>query len=657
MCGISGFIDFSHSYSKESLNEIVSRMTDSLYHRGPDAGGIWVEAEAGIALGHRRLSIIDLSQEGHQPMFSPSENFVIVYNGEIYNYRELRNDLEHMGFKFRGHSDTEVILASIEQWGLEAALKRFVGMFAFALWDRTTRQLSLARDRLGEKPLYYGFVGSSLLFSSELKALVAHPEFKAEVDRDSLALYLRHNYVPTPYTIYRNFYKLPPGTSICLNTNQSRYLPEPRPYWSMEEVLEKAESTPFKGDENEAVEELDYLLRQVIKNQMISDVPLGAFLSGGIDSSMVVAIMQAINTKPVKTFSIGFSESGYNEADYAKKVANHLCTDHTELYITPEEAMAVIPKLPFLYDEPFSDSSQIPTYLVASLAKKKVTVSLSGDGGDELFGGYNRYFWARDIWRYVGWIPRPIRKQFSRGITTLSPESWNNIFTTFNPVFPKAIKQQLPGDKLHKLAEVLAVNSPQAMYQGLISHWKRPESIINGAIEPPTAVTRGSCWINQNSIIEKMMYLDTISYLPDDILIKVDRACMGVSLESRVPFLDHRVVEYAWRLPLPMKVRGTEGKYILKKLLERYVPSELIDRPKMGFGVPIGSWLRGPLKGWANNLLDENRLKREGFFNPEPITRLWQEHLSGRRNWQYLIWDILMFESWLTNNVCTNRNG
>lgn len=655
MCGIAGFLDPFGEVPPKRYSIVLTRMNDELRHRGPDDSGSWVDSARGIALGHRRLSIIDLSPTGHQPMVSSSCRFVISFNGELYNFQELRRELIALGHAFRGESDTEVLLSAIMQWGLNEAVVRSRGMFAFALWDRETRRLSLCRDRLGEKPLYYGWCGNVFLFGSELKAIRAHPTWRGEIDRDALALYLRHNYVPTPYSIYRGVFKLVPGTYLQLTAEEARkqYLPQPVTYWSAKHVAEEGTNHLFPGDEREAIAQLELRLREAVAGQMVADVPLGAFLSGGIDSSIVVALMQAQSRRSVKTFTIGFYEQGYNEAEHAREVAKHLGTDHTELYVTPEEAMAVIPRLPVLYDEPFSDSSQIPTFLISQLARRHVTVSLSGDGGDELFAGYNRYFWGRDIWNRVGWMPRGLRRMAARAVTAVSPQGWNRVFDSFGPLLPSKIKQQAPGDKLHKLADALSAGSPEAMYHSFVSHWKNPASIVLCANEPSTILTNRGQWANLLDFTQRMMFLDTVTYLPDDILVKVDRASMGVSLEARVPFLDHQVVEFAWRLPLSMKIRHGQGKWILRQVLYKYMPRELVERPKAGFAVPLDRWLRGPLREWAESLLDEGRLRREGFFDPRSIREKWDQHLSGRRNWQYLLWDILMFQAWLEIQTAT----
>ncbi|MBA3018808.1 asparagine synthase (glutamine-hydrolyzing) [Patescibacteria group bacterium] len=654
MCGIAGIL----SCETGNGETIVRRMVKTLYHRGPDHSGIWADESAGLTLGHARLAILDLSPTGHQPMVSHCGRYVISFNGEIYNHKALRRELEKIGHTFHGRSDTEVMLACISQYGLEAAVKYFVGMFAFALWDRQERTLYLVRDRLGEKPIYYGWMDKTFLFGSELKALRVHPNFKNEINRDALALYLRHNYIPAPYTIYRGIYKVLPGTIVGLSSEEiekkgSLRFSSPltsRIYWSAKNVAEAGIADQFSKPETEAVQHLENLLRDAVRQQMVADVPLGAFLSGGVDSSTVVALMQAQSERPVKTFTIGFNEQGYNEAEHAKAVARHLGTEHTELYVNPEDAMAVIPMLPTLYDEPFSDSSQIPTFLVSQLAKQHVTVSLSGDGGDELFGGYNRYYWGQSIWRKMGWIPKGLRNVLAKGLTVLSPQTWKVLFYALDPLLPEKIKQSNPGDKLHKLAEIMAVDHPEAMYYGLASHWKLPTSVVLGATEPPTVLTDHNQWADLSDFTQLMIYLDTVSYLPDDILVKVDRASMGVSLEARVPFLDHRVVEFAWRLPLNMKIRNGQGKHILRQVLYKYVPQKMIERPKSGFGIPIDSWLRGALRDWAEALLNESRLRQEGFFDPQPIRKKWREHLSGKRNWAYHLWDVLMFQGWKERN-------
>jgi asparagine synthase (glutamine-hydrolysing) len=650
MCGITGFWNTSIEVSADKLQAIAQQMSDTLLHRGPDSGGVWVDEAAGIALGHRRLAIVDLSPEGHQPMVSVDGRYVIVFNGEIYNFPELRQNLEQLGHNFRGHSDTEIMLASFSQWGLDRSIQCFNGMFAFALWDRQERVFHLGRDRLGEKPLYYGWVDNTLLFASELKALKAHPDFHAEINRDALTIFFRHGYIPAPYSIYKGIYKLPPATLLTWNGKDTN--PAPVPYWSVREAAELGVAKPFTGSEQEAVDQMDALLRDAVRMRMVADVPLGAFLSGGIDSSIVVALMQVQSSQPVKTFSIGFyeDEDKYNEAPYAKAVAEHLKTDHTELYLTAADALAIIPRLSSLYDEPFSDASGIPTFLVSHLAREHVTVSLSGDGGDELFGGYNHYFSNDRIWQKIGLIPKTLRQTVAYALTSLSPQTWNLVLTKFNALLPALLKEASPGDKLHLIAEVVAVSEREEMYRILVSHWKQPEALVIGASEPPTNLSDRQHRAQVTSFIESMMYLDTVTYLPDDILVKLDRASMGISLESRIPLLDHRVVEFSWRIPLSMKIRNDRGKWLLREILDKYVPKNLIDRPKMGFGIPIGIWLRDPLRDWAESLLNEERLRREGFLNPQPIRQKWAEHLSGDRDWQYYLWDVLMFQAWLEEN-------
>jgi asparagine synthase (glutamine-hydrolysing) len=532
------------------------------------------------------------------------------------------------------------------------ALEQFIGMFAFALWDCQKRALYLVRDRLGIKPLYYGWERGSFLFGSELKAIKAHPTFNSVICRDALTLLLRHNCIPAPYSIYQNIFKLLPGYFLHLSHEDivKQREVKPQPYWRPKEVAEKGQRDIFNGDEIDAVSQLDFLLRDAVKLQMVSDVPLGTFLSGGVDSSTIVAMMQAQSSQPIKTFTIGFKDRSYNEAEQAKEVANHLGTDHTELYVTPEQTMAVIPKLATLYDEPFADASQIPTFLISEFARQYVTVSLSGDGGDELFGGYNRHFWVKNIWDKIRWIPGLLRSQMSQRLKSITSQRWDSIYSLVEPLLPMKFRTRLPGEKLHKLAEVLPANSIEAMYYGLTSHWKEPARVVLNAIEPPTILTDRNCCPDLSDFIHRMMYLDLITYLPDDILVKVDRASMGVSLETRVPLLDHRVVEFAWRLPLSMKVRNGQGKWLLRQVLYQYVPKELVERPKSGFGIPIDSWLRGPLRDWAESLLDERHLKNERFFDPALIRRKWTEHLSGKRNWQYHLWDILMFQAWKEHN-------
>lgn len=638
MCGFTGVL----TNGRFADAPLLQRMGNAIAHRGPDDSGEWLDADAGIGLAHRRLSIVDLSPAGHQPMLSPGGRFVIAFNGEIYNHLDLRAALPSVAW--RGHSDTETLLAAFDAFGVEATLARAAGMFAFALWDRSDRSLVLARDRLGEKPLYYGWQGDAFLFGSELKALKIHPAFKRDINRGALTLLLRHNYVPAPHSIYQGIHKLPPGTWLRVRAGRAA---APVPYWSIKEAAAAGQANPLQGSEGEMIDALEAQLRESIRLQMMADVPLGAFLSGGIDSSTVVALMQTQSARPVKTFTIGFEETGYNEAGYAKAVARHLGTEHTELYVTAAEAQAVIPQLPTLYDEPFSDSSQIPTFLVSRMARQHVTVSLSGDGGDELFGGYNRYFMASALWRKVRWAPHPLRQAAAAVLDAIPARMWDSLYSVASPALPQRLRTAQAGDKVHKLAQVIGARGPQDIYTRLISHWKHPADIVIGGTEPDTAAGDAALWQAVTAFEHQMMLVDSASYLPDDILTKVDRAAMGVSLETRVPFLDHRLVELAWRLPLSMKIRNGQGKWALRQVLHRHVPQALTDRPKMGFGLPIDSWLRGPLREWAEALLNESRLKREGYFNPQPIRALWHEHLAGRNNWQYYLWDVLMFQAWL----------
>jgi asparagine synthase (glutamine-hydrolysing) len=647
MCGFLGFMGGVSSYGQLGDEAMLKRMADTITYRGPDDAGYWCDQDHRFGLGHRRLSIVDLSPAGHQPMQSPSGRYIIAFNGEIYNHTLLRQTLKVTGQapSWRGHSDTETLLAGFEAWGIKETIDKAIGMFALAVWDRSANTLTLARDRIGEKPLYYGWQDDTFLFGSELKGLKQHAAFKSEINRDAITLLLRHNYIPTPYSIYKGIAKLEPG---CLLTVSLKH-PEPSVvrYWSGAQVAESGVANIFTGDATQAIDELEILLKDSVRQQMMADVPLGAFLSGGVDSSTIVALIQAQSSRPVKTFTIGFFEEGYNEAVYAKAVARHLGTDHTELYVTAEQARAVIPRLPTLYDEPFSDSSQIPTFLVSQLARQHVTVSLSGDAGDELFCGYNRYQMTANLWCKLAAVPLSLRKLAARGLTSISPQSWKRLAGTLAGFVPRSARFGNVGDKLHKGAGVLASQSADALYLGLVSHWHDPASVVIGGHEPPTLLTGNVPALSGLDDVQRMMVLDMLTYLPDDILTKVDRAAMGVSLETRLPFLDHRVVEFAWSLPQSMKLRDGQTKWALRQVLYRHVPQALIERPKMGFGVPIDSWLLGPLREWAEDLLSETRLRREGFFNPAAIRQKWVEHLSGQRNWQYHLWDVLMFQAWL----------
>ena len=651
MCGFVGFLGGQSGYGGLEDHAVVKRMAEAVVHRGPDDAGYWCDVGHRIGLGHRRLSILDLSAAGHQPMSSRSQRYVIAFNGEIYNHLELRRDLEKTAkaMAWRGHSDTETLLAGFDEWGIERTVVRLTGMFAFSIWDREALTLTLGRDRLGEKPIYYGWQGTGsakvFLFGSELKALRAHPAFRASVNRDALCTYFRQMAVAGEASIFEGVRKLAPGT--LLTVSQRAPSPISVPYWSAVAVAQKACAQRFDGSSRDAVDALEALLIDAVRKQMVADVPLGAFLSGGVDSSAVVALMQSQTSRRIKTFSIGFHEARYNEAEYAKAVAQHVGTDHTEMYVSSEQAMSVIPLLPSLYDEPFGDSSQIPTFLVSRLARQQVTVALSGDGGDELFAGYNRYQLAANLWTKLSRVPLPLRRVAAWAISRLSPQLINRLAQLSS----SRTGDVNVGDKLHKGAGIMGSRSVAGLYHDMMSNWQDPGSIVINGYEPVSKAVNQ--WLAPTGLsgVESMMLLDTLTYLPDDILTKVDRASMGVSLETRVPFLDHRVVEFAMSLPPQYKLRTAGGKvtskWVLRQVLHRHVPQSLIDRPKMGFGVPVDDWLRGPLRDWAEDLLSETRLKREGFLNPAPIRLKWAEHLSGHRNWQNQLWSVLMFQAWL----------
>lgn len=653
MCGIAGVLGGDWS-QKQEVEATLMRMIQRIHHRGPDHQDIWTDSDAQVGLAHCRLAVVDLSPAGNQPMHSDSGRYVIIYNGEIYNHRHLRAQLCEAGYarNWRGHSDTETLLAAIEMWGIRDTLQRSTGMFAFALWDRSARTVTLARDRLGEKPLYYGrqSEGGPLLFGSQLDAIAQHPAFSAEIDRQALTLFLRYNYVPAPFSIFRGIAKLRPGTFVTLNQVGSDA--NEQSYWSAAEVATRGAADPLELGEDEAVEELERLLERAIGEQMIADVPLGAFLSGGIDSSVVVAIMQKLARLPVKTFTIGFGEKSYNEAEHARAVAAHLGTDHTDLYVTPEQAREVIPRLPQIYDEPFADSSQIPTHLVSALARKHVTVALSGDGGDEVFGGYNRYLYTAELWDKISKLPKPVRGTAARVLTAVSPTAWTRLGSATRMILPRLAKVDRLGDKVHKGASLLTSDSFDDLYSRMISHWRDPSSaVVDGAEPAPEQNLAATNLFIQLAPVERMMARDLVGYLPDDILVKVDRAAMAVSLETRVPFLDEEVIEFAWRLPFDFRLRRGRTKWILRKLLHRHVPEALVDRPKMGFGVPLGAWLRGPLRDWAEELLDDRRLRHEGFFCPGPVQRMWHAHLGGAVDHEHHLWSVLMFQQWIAGSA------
>lgn len=632
MCGVVGILRRASASDVVDQGAIES-MAKRLHHRGPNDSGVWADSDAGIAFGHQRLSVVDLSLSGHQPMLSAAGRLVLVFNGEIYNHREIRDEIQRTEsvVQWRGHSDTETLLAGIERWGLETALKKTRGMFALALWDRHERTLTLARDRIGEKPLYYGWQGDVFLFASELKALQGHPAFRAEIDSDALALYMHRGYIEAPYSIYQGVQKVLPGTYLQISAADSPgTVPTPRAYWSLRDVVDRGHDQSLFGSAENAIEQLEVELTRSISQQMIADVPVGAFLSGGIDSSTVVALMQAQSSRPVRTFTIGFMEEDYEEAKHAKLVAQYLGTEHTELYVTSREALQVIPKLPIMYDEPFGDSSAIPTFLVAQLARENVTVALSGDGGDELFGGYSRYRRTSDIWRTTTRVPYIFRKAASYGLNAYS----------------RIAAASLTGWRAGRLASYLSARTAAECYQVQLAEPSH-DIVLNAGLGIASASTRMPPEIAARNLFDAMMYVDTKAYLPDDILVKVDRASMAVSLEARVPMLDRDVVEFAWRLPLNMKVRNGEGKWILKQVLKKYVPSSLTARPKKGFGVPVGEWIVGPLRDWAEDLLSEGRLKQEGFLNPRVVRDKWARHVAGASTEGDSLWQVLMFQAWL----------
>ena len=667
MCGLAGVFSFS---AHQGLAEIAREMANAISHRGPDDGDAWQDEAAGIGLAHRRLAIIDLSAAGHQPMHSADGRWVMVFNGEIYNHMTLRNELSLVGATpiWRGHSDTETLLAAIEYWGVEATLQRSVGMFAMALWDKKSSTLTLARDRFGEKPLYYGWLGSgssrAFVFGSELKALKAHPGFESHICRQSLVQYLRFMYVPSPRSIYQNIYKLEPGCLITVHGKPPNTAPDQpllagqvhgsvtvRRWWSLSKVVDAGASSPI-ANEVEALRNLEEQLSEAVSLQSLADVPLGAFLSGGVDSSTIVALMQSQSSRPVKTFTIGFEEAGFDESLHARAVADHLGTEHHEMRVTAQMAQDVIPALPWMYDEPFADSSQIPTHLVCRAARQHVTVALSGDAGDELFGGYNRYFWGPRIWNRLSVLPAPARKLLGSALAAVPVSGWNALGA---PLLGRGGGVVRLGDKVHKLADRLShVQDMQGLYRSLVSEWTEPANLVlgeNGAnlIEPSNQLDDPLPLLGMQQPLP-MMYWDSMTYLPDDILCKVDRAAMACSLETRVPFLDHRLVEFAWKLPLDMKVRGNTGKWALRQVLYKYVPKELIDRPKAGFAIPIGQWLCGPLRDWAESLIAEQRLLSEGYLRPAPIRQAWTEHLNGSRVNTSKLWAVLMFQAWLEKN-------
>lgn len=639
MCGILGFLNKSKKFKKYEYEIMIKKMLDSIYHRGPDGFGIWSNTQGNVFLGHRRLSIIDLSSNGKQPMTSETGRFTITFNGEIYNFDEIRKEiLKVNNYRFKSNTDTEVILAACETWGILESLKKFVGMFAIALFDNEENCLYLIRDRLGEKPLYYGWQGDSFIFASELKAFREHVDFKGEIDRDVLSLYFKYNYIPSPFSIYKHIYKLLPASvfKMDLTTYEHKIFK----YWD----IDTTNKFDTSYSDEELIQQLEKLILQSVRRQMLSsDVPIGAFLSGGVDSSTIVALMQSLSDKPINTFSIGFFEKDYNEANFAKDVAKYLGTNHTELYVEPHKTYDIIQKIATYYDEPFADSSQVPTFLVSQLAKKYVTVVLSGDGGDELFGGYTRYLLINNFWKKINYIPLSLRKVMSKTI---------NLVENFEiqKFLDSSIQKKMY--QIFRGANLLTIKYPEDLYNHFISSWNPSNEIVLGSKPLDAFITsaEGRSLARNLSFYEWMMFVDLNMYLPDDILVKVDRASMAVSLETRVPLLDHNVVEFAWKLPFNQKVRGNISKWILKQIMYKYLPKELMDRPKKGFGVPVGQWIKGPLREWAEDLLNEKTLKEQGFLNTKIVKEKWEEHLLGIRNLQPQLWSILMFQSWLKEN-------
>jgi len=649
MCGIAGALYSEPNLKDDEFSSLMKAMGDTLVHRGPDDSGVWVNSPDGIGLVHRRLSIIDLSPQGHQPMISGNGRFVIVFNGEIYNFKEIRGRLEKNGVKFKGHSDTETLLESIATEGIEKTLADINGMFAFALWDREDNSLILARDRIGKKPLYYGVCNGVFLFGSELKALKKHPDFDDEIDRAALGQFIQYSWLNGPASIYKKINKLSPGTYLKISKTFKADLMQPVTYWSALESARLGQANLYSGSYEEAVTHLEKLVADSVERRMIADVELGALLSGGIDSSLVVSMMQAQSTRKVKTFSIGFHEATHNEAVHAKKIAEYLGTDHSELYVTPDECMNVIPQLPHMYDEPFGDVSQIPTYMVSKLANRDVKVVLSGDGGDELFAGYTRYFRCMQHWEKHENIPLFVRPAIGEVMDYAAQASWRLLANTKTQEGVAGWRRL--GAKLEKRARRIGAKSSLELFVRMMMRYKDITELVKMHDDSQTMLSNKEDWPAHADPILNMMLIDTLCYLPDNILVKVDRASMATSLEARCPLLDKEIAEFAWRLPHAMKVNQLGGKRILKDILAKYLPTELTDRKKMGFGVPIGKWLRSPLRDWAEDMLDKEKIRQQGYLNEDVVQRLWKQHLSGWRNHNDILWSILMFQAWLESNA------
>lgn len=646
MCGITGFISFEEK--KKNLREIAIQMSKKLLHRGPDDEDVWVDLELGVALAHRRLSIVDLSKAGRQPMISECGRFCIVFNGEVYNHLSIRDELPSP-VNWRGHSDTETIVNSIAQLGLEKTLRKVVGMFAFAVWDKYLKKLTLACDRMGEKPIYYGFKGENLIFGSELKAINAFPNLKSKISMETLAMYINLGYIPAPHSIYEGIYKMMPGNFIefSLENIESKKIPESKAYWSLESIIKNRGLYEYRGSEKDAIDNLDFLLNNSISGQLLGDVPIGCFLSGGIDSATVVSLLQNQTSNIVNTFTIGFDEAGFDESKKAKSIASFLGTNHNEFFVSPKDALATIPKLSSLYDEPFADVSQIPTYILSEFSSSKVKVCLSGDGGDELFCGYNRHIVGPKIWGFLKYLPFSIRLIISNFIKSIPPSSWDKFYNYFETYLPKYLKVNSPGLKLQKISDLINVRSLYEVYLSLLSSWENPNSVVKNTSFFVDSSKFEFCKNNIKDPHHQIMFMDTIGYLPYDILVKIDRAAMSNSLETRLPLLDHRVVEFAWQMPLNMKLRKKTSKWLLRQVLKKYLPDNLIDGPKKGFSVPISDWLRGPLKEWANTLLDPSLIYSQNYFNVDLINKKWHQHLSGKHDWSSQLWTILVFQSWL----------